>query len=389
MPALREERSTEAPMDFTFTSRRSVAPAWQSPQKRPHDELVSPPPSLANALPSSPLKPFGQNQSHTFLFNQPPPSTPHAHPWVPPPNFSPTKAFPPQPEIPDIDMAEASPPSRPIATGALRRVYEKRVGRRRSASPSKRRAPVVESASESEDDAEADEVADALATSPRKARAPRTQNTSHHYTLNMSSPAVAQPDTPYVLLGYLQFFFNLSLVLLFLYCAVQFIIAIQRDMQVRFTEQSMIIVQEIAHCTTSYRANGCGDSPVPAMVRQCGVWETCMQRDPRNLERSKIFAQTLADVVNSFVEPISWKTLIFTLLSLAFMTLTINSILMFYRARHAPHLPAPSPAPQPMPSFPTPFAPAYLQAAPQWKPSAEDEAPTRRRRLENGIAKVR
>jgi hypothetical protein len=49
---------------------------------------------------------------------------------------------------------------------------------------------------------------------------------------------------------------------------------------------------------------------VPAMVRQCGVWQTCMHRDPTNLERSKIFAQTLADVVNSFVEPISWKTLV-------------------------------------------------------------------------------
>jgi hypothetical protein len=65
---------------------------------------------------------------------------------------------------------------------------------------------------------------------------------------------------------------------------------------------------------------------------------------------------------------------------------------MFYRARHAPSAPAPPPAPQHMPSFPAPFASGYLQGsgpAPHWKAAEDDEAPTRRRRLENGIAKVR
>jgi hypothetical protein len=106
-------------------------------------------------------------------------------------------------------MAEASPPSRPIATGALRRVYEKRVGAR-AASPSKRRTPAPEVETESESEGDAEEVDDALATSPRKPRAPRSQttNTSHHYTLNMPSPAAAPPDTPYVLLGCVAFFYR-------------------------------------------------------------------------------------------------------------------------------------------------------------------------------------
>ena len=38
---------------------------------------------------------------------------------------------------------------------------------------------------------------------------------------------------------YLQFFFNLALILLFLYLVVQFIITVQRDVQERISEYSM------------------------------------------------------------------------------------------------------------------------------------------------------
>lgn len=39
--------------------------------------------------------------------------------------------------------------------------------------------------------------------------------------------------------SYLQFFFNLSLVLVFLYLLVQFILTVQRDVEHRISEYSM------------------------------------------------------------------------------------------------------------------------------------------------------
>ncbi len=42
-----------------------------------------------------------------------------------------------------------------------------------------------------------------------------------------------------VSLRYLQFFFNLSLILLFLYLLVQFILTVQRDVEHRISEYSM------------------------------------------------------------------------------------------------------------------------------------------------------
>lgn len=70
------------------------------------------------------------------------------------------------------------------------------------------------------------------------------------------------------------------------------------------------IVQEISNCAAQYKANLCGSNPVPAMLRQCGAWETCMNRDPTVVGRAKVGAELIAEVINGFVEPISWKTLV-------------------------------------------------------------------------------
>ena len=46
------------------------------------------------------------------------------------------------------------------------------------------------------------------------------------------------------------------------------------------------------------------------MTQQCANWETCMNRDPAIVGRARVGAELIAEVVNGFVEPISWKTLV-------------------------------------------------------------------------------
>lgn len=70
--------------------------------------------------------------------------------------------------------------------------------------------------------------------------------------------------------------------------------------------------QEIARCAMQYRNNYC-DNPAmlaPALVHQCSEWELCMNRDPTKIGRARIGAELIAEVVNGFVEPITWKTLV-------------------------------------------------------------------------------
>lgn len=405
---LRAGRSTETPMDFEFTSRPSsfAKPVWaasgenpSTPRKRPLAD-ANPPTPVFPAPPHTPT--FGGNPNVPFLFQEPLPQSPHAPAWVPPPHFSPAKAFP-QPEVKDVDMAELSPPKlsqtspekdnengaggdRSIALGAVRRVFKSRQRARERSRLGRGRSRGTDGDSSEEEESEDEGRV-----------TPITQTTSNHYTLNLPGPAPPQSDLPYIMLGYLQLFFNLSLILLFLYLLVQFILTVQRDVEQRISEYSMDIVQEIAQCALQYKTNLCVTNPIPAMAHQCSMWETCMNRDPSKVGRAKVGAELIAEVVNGFVEPISWKTLIFTLTSLGFLTVFINALLSLYRSKinpathpsHAHHAP-------PIPAFPiapsTPYPHHYLPPPPEWSKSwsgRDDEsmqAPSRRRRLEGGLA---
>ncbi|KAJ7226104.1 Di-sulfide bridge nucleocytoplasmic transport domain-containing protein [Mycena pura] len=419
---IRTHRSTEAPMDFEFTSRPASTPVWASsssaqdadpatPKKRAHTDLA----------PSTPLTPqshppafgFGQNQNIPFLFQRPPPPSPasaSAHAWAPPPLFSPEKAFPSEADR-DVDMHEASPPAhdaagaglRKVATGGMRRVWKSR-----KAEAERALVPVAEGADGAvSDEDESGDEADAgwLQRTPSR---PRSAN-HNHYTLNMAAPAPPPSHVPYVLLGYLQFFFNLSLVLLFLYLVVQFIWTVQRDVQERISEYSMDIIQDIAQCARHFQNNRC-DEPLPAMAAQCAQWAQCMGRDPAIVGRARVGAELIAEVVNGFVEPISWKTLGFTLTSLAFLTLFINTLLSLYRERARPApLAAPPPQTPHTSAFELPAVTPYQHpahggylspaATPSWgrgwrarrgQDGGEDEMGTptraRRRRVEGGGA---
>ncbi|KAJ7771949.1 Di-sulfide bridge nucleocytoplasmic transport domain-containing protein [Mycena maculata] len=408
---LRSQRSTDAPMDFEYTNRPNTKPVWAAsgsseedpttPKKRSHADL-NPPTPLHNPT-------FGQNQNIPFIFQTPPRQTaPAPYPWAPPPNFSPAKAFPQPasaPESSDIDMREASPPKpeadaamvspeggRKVAKGGMRRVLKSRMKSALSMSTLPERWEDRDPYSDSDDEADS---AGQLA---------RATSTSNHYTLNMPSPAAPQSDMPYILLGYLQFFFNLSLILLFLYLVVQFILTVQRDVADRISEYSMDIVQDIAMCALQHRNNLC-ENPLPAMAHQCAIWATCMARDPTIVGRAKVGAEMIAEVVNGFVEPISWKTLAFTLTSLSFLTLFINALLSLYRSRHQPHAQVPPAvahgqfpiAPTVHPAHAPPHFGGFLSPAPtpswgragavrSWVAQEEAETPTRRRRLDGGGA---
>ena len=174
------------------------------------------------------------------------------------------------------------------------------------------------------------------------------------------------------------------------------------------------VVQEIKACSVLYKNNFCEGNIVPHMFQPCGEWETCMNRDPSKIGRARIGAQLLAEIVNAFVENISWKTFVsilvtiqficrspahnvplqfFSVVSLAFFTLFINSLFTFYRSKHyqVPH-PAPVPVPQPQLVMP-PQTPRRGKPSFRWNPGDGGDdvrTPTRRRRLDDGaVTKIK
>ena len=119
----------------------------------------------------------------------------------------------------------------------------------RGSSLAKQRSVVEEPQDETDEVTSEDEVEGARRKPSLRMGDSITSN--HHYTFNMPTAPAPKSEVPYVLLGcvvydstvrlltwdsYVQFFFNLSLVLVFLYIIVYCILTVQRDVEHRMAE---------------------------------------------------------------------------------------------------------------------------------------------------------
>ena len=188
---------------------------------------------------------------------------------------------------------------RPDHTGAI----EKRVSRRRKKDVDRRVARRRRhSISDSGDDNE----------QAQKTSMPQ-DSTKPHWFSSAASFIVNHPTLPYDLSQWAQLFFNLFLILCCGYLVYCLWSAVQGDIDKRAGEVAADVMADIAVCATHYRANNCDPkSRMPALETACSGWEKCMKQDAKKIGRAKVSASVFAEIYNSFIEPISWKAMIFT-----------------------------------------------------------------------------
>ena len=121
----------------------------------------------------------------------------------------------------------------------------------------------------------------------------------------------AHPSLPNTLSYYVQFLLNLFLALCVMYVLYGIFSTISNDITERAMMESSDILAEMAVCAREFKENRCErDTRVPAMETVCNNWEKCMQRDPYKVGRSRLSAGMFAEIVNSFIEPISLKAMV-------------------------------------------------------------------------------
>ncbi|KAI9836104.1 MAG: hypothetical protein M1819_001720 [Sarea resinae] len=122
------------------------------------------------------------------------------------------------------------------------------------------------------------------------------------------------PNLPHVLSFYAQLLLNVFLVFFFIYIVYSFWSTIRSDVDKRSEEVAAETLAEMAVCARNYVDNRCEHSSrVPAMETVCDNWEKCMNKDPNMVGRARVSAHTFAEIFNSFIEPISYKAMIFSL----------------------------------------------------------------------------
>ena len=134
------------------------------------------------------------------------------------------------------------------------------------------------------------------------------------FTMNLAgflSWVEAHPNLPTVISYYLQLTVNMFLGGLFVYIVYSAWAGVMTDVDIESSKHASEVMVEIAACALEYNRNRCRpDEVVPAMEKACGVWETCMNRDPKKVARATVTAKTFAMIFNSFVEEFSYKSMV-------------------------------------------------------------------------------
>lgn len=146
------------------------------------------------------------------------------------------------------------------------------------------------------------------------------------------------PLGPHVLAAYLQLSFNAVLLLMVLTLLVKFFLMVRDDVSYKVQEKLAENLRTIENCKKNYEQNDCSpEIRVPALDNICDEWFHCMTRNENGKQTNNIrqsgtlWARTLAEILNSFIEPISLRTTMLILVASCAIVLVTNVAFGSYR----------------------------------------------------------
>ncbi|KAF7713946.1 Uncharacterized protein PECH_000731 [Penicillium ucsense] len=119
------------------------------------------------------------------------------------------------------------------------------------------------------------------------------------------------PNVPAILSWWAQLVVNLSLFSLAVWMVFSFVAEIRNEFDAVASKEMDSILHSIAECMQRYEDNRCAaGNLVPGLIPICAADRKCMDTDPTHVRRAMLSARTMAQIIDSFIEPISWKAII-------------------------------------------------------------------------------
>lgn len=165
------------------------------------------------------------------------------------------------------------------------------------------------------------------ASSPRKgSQQGKTTAKEPHWMRVFFTFIADHPTVPQILSFYAQLAFNFFLLSLVAYLIWCFCSAVSSDVDKEAAKEIAEVIAQQARCVKDWQENRCDpETRVRQLESFCAEKERCMNQDPYKVGRARVSAHTFAGIFNSFVEPISFKAMAFTLI-LVFGCFAVRSL---------------------------------------------------------------
>ncbi|KAG4422330.1 hypothetical protein IFR04_004482 [Cadophora malorum] len=168
----------------------------------------------------------------------------------------------------------------------------------------------------------------------------------------------SHPNLPNVLSYYAQLGVNGFIAALTIFGIYSFWMTVRADVDKASEKERALVLAEMTKCAQEFLVNKCGaDMRLPALQVPCDNWEHCMNRDPNSIGRAQVSAHTFAQIFNSFIEPISYKAMIFVVMIVTVCILINNLAFSTFRSKtnHHHNMPTAPPFYPQQQQPPTPF----------------------------------
>ncbi|KAE9365559.1 hypothetical protein N431DRAFT_431008 [Stipitochalara longipes BDJ] len=188
-----------------------------------------------------------------------------------------------------------------------------------------------------------DSESDGDETRPRSRGKQAKQEAKEGWFASTFNYIESHPNLPNVLSIYAQMAINFFIAGLTVFGVYTFWMTVRADVDKASDDERALVLAEIARCARDYVDNRCGSNQrLPALQVPCEGWEHCMNRDPNSIGRARVSAHTFAQIFNSFIEPISYKAMIFVVLIVTVCILVNNLAFGMFRSKNS-HMPAAQP----------------------------------------------
>lgn len=139
---------------------------------------------------------------------------------------------------------------------------------------------------------------------------------------------------PGIVAAYVQLLINIIIALLICYLLVHVFYMLKNDVQTKIDQIIRIGINKVKLCEKHYSMNQCApELRVPALEEICSEWFACINDGKivtdnsfYTLRSAKLWIQTIADIINTFVEEIKIKALVVIITTILLSIITINLV---------------------------------------------------------------
>ncbi|ELA48218.1 hypothetical protein VCUG_00259 [Vavraia culicis subsp. floridensis] len=131
---------------------------------------------------------------------------------------------------------------------------------------------------------------------------------------------------PFLVSAYALMSFNLLIIAILSFTIIKTFFVLRNDIRIRIDNEFADLLYLIEDSKYKYEVNRCGCIDIPAMRKDCMIWKNNMSKSRSDVEVMKIVMDCFGDMIDRFLERISWKFFIFSVcLTIVYLVIYKNN----------------------------------------------------------------